>query len=242
MAEQTKILSVREASKIYRMGEVEVVALDAASINVYENEMLVVVGPSGSGKSTLLNMIGGMDHPTKGDVVYYPKDGGELNLSEASAARLTKYRRTEIGFVFQFFNLVPTLTAKENILVTTEISSDPLDPMETLDMVGLAERANNFPSQLSGGEQQRVAIARALAGNPRLILCDEPTGALDTETSRELLKNLLHLKKELGKTIVVITHDVAIPQAADRKAVIHDGKISAVQTNENPADPETMEW
>ena len=232
----------REASKIYQMGEVEVVALDSASIDIYQNELLVVVGPSGSGKSTLLNMIGGMDHPTKGDVVYYPGGGGELNLGEASDARLTKYRRTEIGFVFQFFNLVPTLTAKENIQVTTEISSDPMDPLETLEMVGLAERANNFPSQLSGGEQQRVAIARALAGNPRLILCDEPTGALDTETSRELLENLLHLKKELGKTIVVITHDVAIPQVADRKAVIHDGKISEVETIENPADPETMEW
>lgn len=242
MAENTKILSVRDASKIYQMGEVEVVALDSASIDIFEGEMLVVVGPSGSGKSTLLNMIGGMDHPSKGDVMYYPAESEEINLSQVSDARLTKFRRTEIGFIFQFFNLVPTLTAKENILVATEISSDPMDPMETLQMVGLAKRADNFPSQLSGGEQQRVAIARALAGNPRLILCDEPTGALDTETSRELLKNLVRLKKELGKTIVLITHDIAIPQIADRKAVIHDGKITEVQTIEHPADPETMEW
>jgi putative ABC transport system ATP-binding protein len=241
MSDARKIFSIREASKVYPMGELEVVALSKATLDIYEGELLVVVGPSGSGKSTLLNLIGGMDRPTSGEIIYHGPEG-DLNLSEVSDKERTRFRRREIGFIFQFFNLVPTLTARENVQVATEIARDPMDPVEALEMVDLGDRADHFPSQLSGGQQQRVAIARALAGNPGLILCDEPTGALDTETSRSLLKNLVRLKDELDKTIVLITHDTAIPQVANRKAVIHDGKITSDERIENPADPETMEW
>ncbi len=241
MSQSNVILSVQNASRVYQMGEVEVVALDSASIDIIQGELLVVAGPSGSGKSTLLNLIGGMDRPSSGEIIYHGSEG-DLNLSEVNDKERTRFRRQQIGFIFQFFNLVPTLTARENVQVTTEIARDPMDPIEALKLVDLADRADHFPSQLSGGQQQRVAIARALAGNPGLILCDEPTGALDTETSRDLLKNLVHLKKELGKTIVLITHDTAIPQVADRKAVIHDGKISSVENIDNPADPENMQW
>ncbi|HUT23410.1 MAG TPA: ABC transporter ATP-binding protein [Sumerlaeia bacterium] len=254
MREFRSIISVRSASKIYRMGEVDVVALDEASLDVYRGELLVIVGPSGSGKSTLLNLIGGMDRPTSGQVLFFggPVDGegrssapeaerGE-DLASAPSARLTQYRRNEIGFIFQFFNLVPSLTARENIQVATEIASEPLDAMETLEMVGLAERADHFPAQLSGGEQQRVAIARALAGNPRLILCDEPTGAIDTETSKQILGLVTDLKQRLNKTVVVVTHNTAIPQLADRTARLHDGRIVSIEKNESPVPADRMTW
>ena len=214
------ILSIQSVSKIYRMGEVDVPALREATLDIYEGEFLIIVGPSGSGKSTLLNLIGGMDRPTSGKVLFLDR-----NLSSASDFELTLYRRNEIGFVFQFYNLVPTLTALENVEVAIEIVRDPMNPLEALKRVGLEDRAGHFPSQLSGGEQQRVSIARALAGNPRLLLCDEPTGALDLETSRQVLGLLLHLNQTLGKTIVLITHNSAIAQIGNRIALIRDGAI-----------------
>lgn len=231
------LISTRSVSRIYRMGEVDVPALRDASIDIRDGEFLVIVGPSGSGKSTLLNMIGGMDRPTEGTVTYLDRD-----ISAASDRELTIYRRQEIGFVFQFFNLVPSLTAIENVQVAIEIVDEPLDAMEALRLVGLEDRATHFPSQLSGGQQQRVAIARALAGNPRLLLCDEPTGALDLETSRQVLSLLTNLNRDLGKTVVLITHNNAIAQVGDRVAVIRDGVIAEVRVNERPRSAEEIDW
>lgn len=222
---------------MYRMGEVDVPALRDASLEIYKGEFLVIVGPSGSGKSTLLNLIGGMDRPTSGRVRF---DG--TDLAAASDADLTLYRRNEVGFVFQFYNLVPTLTALENVQVAVEIASDPLDPMEALAMVGIADRADHFPSQLSGGQQQRVSIARAIVGNPRMLLCDEPTGALDLETSRQVLGLLTSLNRDLGKTIVLITHNGAIAGIGQRVATIRDGNIAAVRINEHPTPVERIQW
>ncbi len=222
---------------MYRMGEVDVPALRDASLTVYEGEFLVIIGPSGSGKSTLLNLIGGMDRPTSGSVKFMGSD-----LSKASDTDLTLYRRNEVGFVFQFYNLVPTLTALENVQVAVEIASEPLDPMEALTMVGIADRANHFPSQLSGGQQQRVSIARAIAGNPRMLLCDEPTGALDLETSRQVLGLLTSLNRDLGKTVVLITHNGAIAGLGQRVASIRDGSIAAVKTNDHPTPVERIQW
>lgn len=222
---------------MYRMGEVDVPALRDASLTVYDGEFLVIIGPSGSGKSTLLNLIGGMDRPTSGSLRFMGKD-----LSSASDTDLTLYRRNEVGFVFQFYNLVPTLTALENVQVAVEIASDPLDPMEALSMVGLADRASHFPSQMSGGQQQRVSIARAIAGNPRMLLCDEPTGALDLETSRQVLELLTSLNRELGKTVVLITHNGAIAGLGQRVASIRDGSIASVKNNEHPTPVERIQW
>jgi putative ABC transport system ATP-binding protein len=231
------ILSVESACKTYRMGEVDVRALREATLDVHEGEFLIVVGPSGSGKSTLLNLIGGMDRPTSGAVRFLGED-----LATASDRRLTLYRRDEVGFVFQFFNLIPSLTALENVQAAVEIVADPLDPMEALRTVGLDDRADHFPSQLSGGQQQRVAIARALATNPRLLLCDEPTGALDVENTRQILQLLSDLKSRLGKTIVLITHNSAIARVGDRVAVIRDGAIVSIETNESPTPAAEVSW
>ena len=231
------ILSARSASKIYRMGEVDVPALREASLDIYDGEFLIIVGPSGSGKSTLLNIIGGMDRPTSGTVRFLDQE-----LGGASDRELTQYRRSQVGFVFQFYNLVPTLTALENVQVAVEIVADPLDPMEALRMVGLDDRADHFPSQLSGGQQQRVSIARALASNPRLLLCDEPTGALDIEMSKQVLSLLVELNRNLRKTVVLITHNNAISAIGDRVAVIRDGSIDSVRTNEPPTPVEEISW
>ena len=231
------ILSVRSASKIYRMGEVDVPALRDASLDIFDGEFLIIVGPSGSGKTTLLNMIGGMDRPTSGTVAFLDQD-----LSAASDRELTLYRRTKIGFIFQFFNLVPTLTAIENVQVATELVADPMDPMAALRLVRLEDRAGHFPSQLSGGEQQRVAIARAVASNPRLLLCDEPTGSLDLETSRQVLGVLVDLSRDLGKTVVLITHNSAIAGIGHRVALIRDGAIHSIRTNETPKPVEQVQW
>jgi putative ABC transport system ATP-binding protein len=231
------ILSVRKASRIYRMGEVDVPALRDASIDIYEGEFLIVVGPSGSGKSTLLNLIGGMDRPTSGRVIFEDRD-----LGQAGQRELTLYRRRQIGFIFQFYNLIPTLTALENVQVATEVVKDPMDPMQALEMVHLGGRADHFPSQLSGGEQQRVAIARALAGSPRLLLCDEPTGALDLETSREVLGLLNQLSLEMNKTIVLITHNHAISALGDRVAHLRDGTIASIEKNDSRAPVEEISW
>lgn len=235
------LLTVDNVSKIYRMGEVEVFALRETSIHVYKNDFLIIVGPSGSGKSTLLNILGGMDKPSLGSVSFHGQESKQ-SLSEASDWQLTLYRRQEIGFVFQFFNLVPSLTARENIEVVTEIATNPMDPLEALDLVGLKDRADHFPGQLSGGQQQRVAIARALAKNPRLILCDEPTGALDTETSRQVMQLLYQLNKDMGKTIVLITHDSTLSKIGHRVATILDGQIASIEINESPLSPEELKW
>jgi putative ABC transport system ATP-binding protein len=231
------LISVRNASRVYRMGEVDVHALRDASLDVQVGEFLVILGPSGSGKSTLLNLIGGMDRPTSGEVHF-----GGRDLGRCSDRELTEYRRAEVGFVFQFYNLVPMLTALENVQVATEISDDPMDPLEALALVELTDRADHFPGQLSGGEQQRVALARALAGNPKLLLCDEPTGALDLATSRQMLGLLRRLNHELGKTVVLITHNGAIARIADRTAYIRDGGLHDIQVNERPLAVTEITW
>jgi len=231
------LLSVRQASKIYRMGEVDVPALREASIDIYAGDFLIIVGPSGSGKSTLLNLIGGMDRPTSGTVRFLQQD-----LTSAPPKQLTLYRRREVGFIFQFYNLIPTLTALENVQVATEVVENPMDPMEALRWVSMEDRADHFPSQLSGGEQQRVSVARALAGKPRLLLCDEPTGALDLETSRQVLGLLVHLNQNLQKTIVLITHNGAIAKIGHRVASIRDGAIHSIHVNETPTPVEKISW
>jgi len=231
------IVSVRSASRVYRMGEVDVRALREASIDIYDGEFLIVVGPSGSGKSTLLNLIGGMDRPTSGTVTFL-----EDAISAYSDRQLTMYRRTQVGFIFQFYNLIPSLTALENVQVAVEIVPEPMPPMDALEMVGLEDRANHFPSQLSGGEQQRVSVARALASNPRLLLCDEPTGALDLEMSRQVLGLLVDLNRDLHKTIVLITHNSAIAGIGHRVAHIRDGAIYSVEVNETPTPVEVVAW
>ncbi len=230
------LLSLHRASKVYAMGEVLVHALREATLDVVAGEILIVVGPSGSGKSTLLNLLGGMDRPTSGEVLFLGKD-----LARASDRELTRYRRYEVGFVFQFYNLIPTLTALENVQVATEIARAPLDPRAALDMVGLSDRADHFPAQLSGGQQQRVSIARALAGNPRLVLCDEPTGALDLDTSRQVLGILQRAQRETGKTIAIITHNAAISAIGHAVAQMRDGAIAKV-TRQVPVDVATIEW
>lgn len=236
-ATQPVLLSVREVSKVYRMGHVDVPALRAATLDIYDGEFLIIAGPSGSGKSTLLNIIGGMDHPTSGTVTFDGRD-----LTGASDRQLTQFRRGQIGFVFQFFNLVPSLTALENIQVAVDIADDPLPPALALERVGLSERGDHFPAQLSGGEQQRVAVARALAKNPRLILCDEPTGALDSETARQVLQCLYDLNRRFAKTIVLITHNAAIAAIGHRVATIRDGAITKIETNATPLAPAEIRW
>ena len=231
------LLRLENVGRTFQMGEVAVHALKSVSLDIYRGEFLVMVGPSGSGKTTLLNIIGGMDQPTSGRAIYAGHD-----LTRPSPRALTRYRRERIGFVFQFYNLVPNLTAIENVMVASEISRNPLDEHEALEMVGLAQRKDHFPSQLSGGEQQRVAIARALAKNPDVLLCDEPTGALDYATGKLVLSLLVRLKEELGKTIVVITHNAAIGDVADRVVRLRSGEIVEVHRNEVPASPEEITW
>ena len=208
------------------MGELEVRALDNVSLQVMRGEFLMVLGQSGSGKSTLLNVIGGMDRPTSGKVTYHD-NGNTLSLDKARDSRLTKFRRTYVGFVFQFFNLIPTLTALENVQVATALNDrpGPFNARNSLEVVGLAERGDHFPSQLSGGQQQRVAIARALASNPELLLCDEPTGNLDSETGEQVLNLLTRVHKEYGKTVIMITHNSESVRIADRVIELRDGKI-----------------
>ena len=231
------LLTLTDASRVFRMGEVQVRALVDVSLQVRDGEFMVIHGPSGSGKSTLLNLIGGMDQPTGGRVVHR-----QVDLTRATDAELTAYRRQRIGFVFQFYNLVPTLTAYENVQVATELVADPLDPSEALTMVELIDRADHFPSQLSGGEQQRVAIARALAKKPELLLADEPTGALDLATSQSVLALLQRLNREQKLTIILITHNPAITEIADRTVRIVSGRIADITVNEQPADAATVSW
>ncbi|MEQ8853428.1 ABC transporter ATP-binding protein [Gimesia sp.] len=236
-AEQEVLLSLQSISKTYTTGDVKVPVLHHVDLEIYAREFLVIVGPSGSGKSTLLNIVGGIDTPTEGEVYFQ-----EQNVSRFNEQQLTRYRRENIGFVFQFYNLVPTLTARENVIVAADISADPMSPDEALELVGLSDRAEHFPAQLSGGEQQRVAIARALVKQPELLLCDEPTGALDLTTGRKILGVLADLNRELGKTVVIITHNSAIGQMARRVVRIGSGTIAEARLNPHPIAAEQVTW
>ena len=234
---QNSYVKLDKVSKIYKMGEVEIRAVDNISFEISKGEFLVVVGPSGAGKTTVLNILGGMDTATEGDVYV---DGS--NIAEYNSHQLTAYRRDDIGFVFQFYNLVPNLTALENVELAMQICKNPLDAKKVLCEVGLEDRMGNFPAQLSGGEQQRVSIARALAKNPKLLLCDEPTGALDYQTGKAILKLLQDMCREKGMTVIVITHNSALTPMADRVIHIKNGTVSAMELNTDPTPVEEIEW
>lgn len=231
------ILKVTDVTKTYLMGEVKITALAGVSFTLREGEFVVVLGPSGSGKSTMLNIIGGIDKPSSGEILYLGRDIGRISQRE-----LTLYRRNAVGFVFQFYNLIPNLTARENIQLACEMSKNPIPANELLERIGMADRGGHFPSQLSGGQQQRVAIARALGKNPQILLCDEPTGALDVSTGVEILKLLKDFNKTYNKTVAIITHNSSIADIADRVFHIRDGKIDKIIENENPISPELVVW
>ena len=226
-----------QVNKTYCMGEVEIQALRGATFSIDQGELCVIVGPSGAGKTTLLNILGGMDTLTSGKVML-----GEEEISAYDQRQLTAYRRHDIGFVFQFYNLVPNLTALENVELAAQICRDPLDPAEMLESVGLGHRMTNFPAQLSGGEQQRVAIARALAKNPKLLLCDEPTGALDYNTGKAILKLLQDMSRQKRMTVVIITHNSALTAMADRVIEVKNGTVISERSNPDPAPVEEIEW
>jgi putative ABC transport system ATP-binding protein len=231
------VLSARALTKRYRMGEIDVMALRGVDLDLIEGELLVLLGPSGSGKSTLVNILGGLDVPTDGVIAYRGSD-----LRAADEDELTWYRRRHVGFVFQFYNLIPSLTARENVALVTEIADDPMDPAEALARVGLGERLDHFPAQLSGGEQQRVAVARAIAKRPDLLLCDEPTGALDYQTGVRVLGVLEQVNRELGTTTVVITHNAPIAAIAHRVITLGDGRIVSTVEHATRARPEEVRW
>lgn len=231
------VLRASGVNKIYQMGDVEVHALSEVDASLYEGEFLVLLGASGSGKSTLLNIFGGLDTATSGEVHYRDTD-----LSHATDAELTEYRRRNVGFVFQFYNLIPSLTATENVALVTEIADDPLDPRDALSLVGLEGRMDHFPAQLSGGEQQRVAIARAVAKRPSILLCDEPTGALDFKTGLIVLQVIERINREIGSTTAVITHNAPIAAMADRVITLSDGKVSSTVINKERKDPTELSW
>ncbi len=230
-------IRLEEVRKIYQTGQVVTKAVDGINFTISEGEFVVIIGASGAGKTTILNILGGMDTVTSGSVFV---DGNDI--AKYSRRQLTQYRRNDIGFVFQFYNLVPNLTATENVELALQISKNPLKAEEVLKDVGLGHRLNNFPAQLSGGEQQRVSIARALAKNPKILLCDEPTGALDYQTGKSILKLLQDTCHKKGKTVVVITHNLAIAPMADRVIEMKNGKISNIMINEHPQPVETIEW
>jgi putative ABC transport system ATP-binding protein len=231
------VFQARGLTKVYRMGDVDVHALRGVDLDLFAHEFVVLLGPSGSGKSTLLNILGGLDGPTSGTVRYVDHD-----LTTFDDATLTRYRREHVGFVFQFYNLIPSLTAAENVALVTEIAEKPMSPREALGLVGLADRVNHFPSQLSGGEQQRVAIARAVAKRPDVLLCDEPTGALDAPTGVAVLDVLARINRDLGTITAVITHNAAISAMADRVVTMSAGRIASVHGNESKADPRSISW
>ena len=237
MNREEAYVKLDKVSKIYKMGEVEIRAVDEISFEISKGEFVVIVGPSGAGKTTVLNILGGMDTASRGLVQV---DG--RNITDYNSRQLTAYRRDDIGFVFQFYNLVPNLTALENVELAMQICKNPLDAKEVLREVGLEKRMGNFPAQLSGGEQQRVSIARALAKNPKLLLCDEPTGALDYQTGKAILKLLQDMCRERGMTVIVITHNSALTPMADRVIRIKNGKVAAMELNETPTPVEEIEW
>jgi putative ABC transport system ATP-binding protein len=231
------VFHMHGVTKVYHMGQVDVHALRGVDLDLYPGEFVVILGPSGSGKSTLLNILGGLDVPTAGEVHYL-----DHNLTQAGDAALTRFRREHVGFVFQFFNLIPSLTALENVALVTEIARKPLDPAEALGLVGLGDRMCHFPAQLSGGEQQRVAIARAVAKNPDVLLCDEPTGALDYPTGKLVLEVLTRVNRQLGTITVVITHNSAIAGMADRVVRVGSGRITEIARNERRLSPSELSW
>lgn len=230
-------IEVRNETKQYQMGETKILANNDVSFNCEEGQLTVILGPSGAGKSTVLNILGGMDVPTSGQVVV---DG--VDIARFNDKQLTAYRRDSVGFVFQFYNLIPNLTTKENVELANSIVPDALDAEATLKAVGLGDRIDNFPSQLSGGEQQRVAIARALAKNPKLLLCDEPTGALDYETGKQVLQLLQDASRRDGKTVLIISHNAALAKMADRVIRINDGRVRSVVDNPQPTPVDEIEW
>ena len=230
-------VKLENITKIYHMGEVEIRAVDGIDFSIQKGEFVVIVGPSGAGKTTVLNILGGMDPASGGRITVDGQD-----ITKYSERQLTGYRRDDIGFVFQFYNLIPNLTALENVEMALQICRNPLDARAVLKEVGLEERMDNFPAQLSGGEQQRVPIARALAKNPKLLLCDEPTGALDYNTGKAILKLLQEMCREKGMTVIVITHNSALAPMADRLIQIKNGKVSSMKVNENPISIDEIEW
>jgi putative ABC transport system ATP-binding protein len=233
----TPVLSARGVAKVYTMGEVQVHALRGVDLDLREGEFVVLLGASGSGKSTLLNILGGLDLPSSGQVFFRDQE-----LSGASERELTRYRREHVGFVFQFYNLIPSLTARENVALVTDIADDPIDPADALDLVGLRGRIDHFPAQLSGGEKQRVAIARATAKRPEILLCDEPTGALDYSTGKLVLEVIARVNAELGTSTAVITHNAAIGQMADRVVSLADGQIAKIERIERRLTPSELSW
>ena len=233
----SSFVSFKDVCKRYTMGEVTITASDHVSFDIEKGEFVVIVGPSGAGKTTILNMLGGMDTVTEGDIIV---DGN--NVARYNNKELITYRRYDIGFVFQFYNLIQNLTAKENVELASQICKNPLDPDTVLKQVGLEKRENNFPAQLSGGEQQRVAIARALAKNPKILLCDEPTGALDYVTGKQILKLLQDCCLQNGMTVIVITHNLALTPMADKVIHINSSKVTGIEINENPTPVEQIEW
>ena len=232
-----EFVKLKDITKVYHMGEVEIRAADNINFSIKKGEFVVIVGPSGAGKTTVLNILGGMDTATGGTLTVDGKD-----ITAYDSRQLTGYRRDDIGFVFQFYNLIPNLTALENVELALQICKDPLDAKKVLEDVGLGDRLDNFPAQLSGGEQQRVSIARALAKNPKLLLCDEPTGALDYNTGKAILKLLQNMCRERGMTVIVITHNQALAPMADRLIHIKNGQVSHMETNENPMSIAEIEW
>ena len=232
-----EFVKLKDITKVYHMGEVEIRAADNINFSIKKGEFVVIVGPSGAGKTTVLNILGGMDTATGGTLTVDGKD-----ITAYDSRQLTGYRRDDIGFVLQFYNLIPNLTALENVELALQICKDPLDAKKVLEDVGLGDRLDNFPAQLSGGEQQRVSIARALAKNPKLLLCDEPTGALDYNTGKAILKLLQNMCRERGMTVIVITHNQALAPMADRLIHIKNGQVSHMETNENPMSIDEIEW
>lgn len=230
-------VEIKDEYKRYKMGDNVITANDGITFEVNKGELAIILGPSGAGKSTVLNILGGMDSPDEGQIII---DG--TDIARFSDKELTAYRRTDVGFVFQFYNLVPNLTAKENVELATEVSPDALDPVEVLKNVGLGHRLDNFPAQLSGGERQRVSIARALAKNPKLLLCDEPTGALDFETGKQVLKLLQNASREHGNTVLIITHNSAIAPIGDRVIHINDAKVRSIEENPHPISIDDIVW
>jgi putative ABC transport system ATP-binding protein len=231
------LFHVRQLTKTYAMGEVEVQALRQIDLDIYAGEFVVLLGPSGSGKSTLLNILGGLDRPSGGEVYF-----GLQNLTQASDRQLTRFRRQFIGFIFQFYNLIPSLTAAENVALVTDLAAHPMPPRLALELVGLGDRHQHFPSQLSGGEQQRVAIARAIAKRPQVLLCDEPTGALDYSTGKRVLEVLARVNQELDTTVVIITHNAGIGAMGDRVITMRDGQIQSIEHHAQRARPDQLEW
>lgn len=234
---RTPLFHARGLTKIYSSGEVEVRALDGVDLDLFPGELIVLLGASGSGKSTLLNILGGLDVPTSGTLTYRGED-----LTSANEDDLTRFRRDSVGFIFQFYNLIPSLTAKENISLITDISRDPMDPQDALELVALGERSEHFPSQMSGGQQQRVAIARAIAKRPEVLLCDEPTGALDVKTGITVLEAIERVNREIGTLTVVITHNAAIADMADRVIHLSDGHIIEIHRNERRMPVNSLVW